>query len=334
VIGHPETDSPAYGWTEGIKRVGEVLYAKGKEVVSEFEDMVKQGLFKRRSVRLSPDGTKLRHVGFLGAAAPAVKGLKNIAFGDEKETITIEFSETDSWLLDTVARTFRSLRDWLIEKEGKETADAIIPDWDVEHIKEEVQRFKGSEVKTVEPGTMNPEPKKREVQIMGMKDSIKSLLGSLGIDMSKVPDDALPDDVSPKSFSEAEVKAKEKAAAKKAKENAESEFAEKEKENAKKAREKELSDWVEQRVKESILLPAWADSGLTMFMQGLDADTEIEFSEGDEKKNGLKWFQDFLESFGKSPIFKEIAKKGSESADFQEAEKDQETGESIAAKVN
>lgn len=93
VIGHPETDSPAYGWTEGIKRVGEVLFAKGKEVVSEFEDMVKQGLFKNRSIRLSPDGTRLLHVGFLGAAAPAVKGLTNVNF--RKGGCAMEFSMED-----------------------------------------------------------------------------------------------------------------------------------------------------------------------------------------------------------------------------------------------
>lgn len=80
VIGHPEIDSPAYGWVEGVKRVGEILLAKGKDIVSQFEDMVKQGLFKNRSIRLSPDGTRLLHVGFLGAAAPAVTGLADIKF--------------------------------------------------------------------------------------------------------------------------------------------------------------------------------------------------------------------------------------------------------------
>ena len=119
VIGHPEIDAPAWGWVEGIKRVGQVLFAKGKDVVGEFEDMVKQGLFKKRSVRLTPDGTRLLHVGFLGAAPPAVKGLENIAFDDKNQGITIDMS-IESWTLETIARIFRSIRDWLIEKEGKE----------------------------------------------------------------------------------------------------------------------------------------------------------------------------------------------------------------------
>jgi len=96
VIGHPEIDSPAYGWVEGIKRVGEVLLAKGKDVVSEFEDMVKQGLFKNRSIRLTPDGTRLLHVGFLGAMAPAVKGLADINFKEGGLVMEYQFSMGDS----------------------------------------------------------------------------------------------------------------------------------------------------------------------------------------------------------------------------------------------
>lgn len=96
VIGHPETNSPSYGWVEGIKRVGEVLLAKGKELVSEFEDMVKQGLFKKRSIRLTPDGTRLLHIGFLGVAAPAVKGLADINFKEGSCVMDYEFSMGDS----------------------------------------------------------------------------------------------------------------------------------------------------------------------------------------------------------------------------------------------
>jgi len=96
VIGHPETDSPAYGWVEGVKRVGEVLLAKGKDVVKEFEEMVKQGLFKNRSIRLSPDGSRLLHVGFLGAVAPAVKGLATINFKEGGCVMDLEFSIEDT----------------------------------------------------------------------------------------------------------------------------------------------------------------------------------------------------------------------------------------------
>ena len=41
VIGHPETNAPAYGWIEKIKRVGDRLIAFPKQVSSEFSELVK-----------------------------------------------------------------------------------------------------------------------------------------------------------------------------------------------------------------------------------------------------------------------------------------------------
>lgn len=93
VIGHPETNAPAYGWVEALKKEGARLLMKAKDMVPEFVEMVKQGLFKKRSISIYPDGT-LRHVGFLGAAAPAVKGLKDIAF-EQDNSVIIEFSSEE-----------------------------------------------------------------------------------------------------------------------------------------------------------------------------------------------------------------------------------------------
>ena len=91
VIGHPEENAPAYGWVEALKREGEVLYAKLKNLVPEFVDMVKRGLFKKRSISLYPDLT-LRHIGFLGAMPPAIKGLADIKFRERGQT-TVSFSD-------------------------------------------------------------------------------------------------------------------------------------------------------------------------------------------------------------------------------------------------
>jgi len=83
VIGHPKENAPAYAWVEGLKKEdrpgGAVLLAKFKDVVPEFEDMLQRKMFKKRSAAFYPDG-KLRHVGFLGAMPPAVKGLKDMGF--------------------------------------------------------------------------------------------------------------------------------------------------------------------------------------------------------------------------------------------------------------
>ena len=92
VIGHPKTNDPAYGWIENLKVTGDRLIAKAKQVVPEFLEAVKNGLFKKRSVSLTQDG-KLRHVGFLGAELPAVKGLKDLAFSESDTDTTFEFSD-------------------------------------------------------------------------------------------------------------------------------------------------------------------------------------------------------------------------------------------------
>lgn len=92
VIGHPKDNDPAYGWVEGLKTDGKILYAKFKQVVPEFIEAVKKGLFKKRSISLYGDLT-LRHIGFLGAVPPAVKGLADIKFNEDNEVIEIEFEE-------------------------------------------------------------------------------------------------------------------------------------------------------------------------------------------------------------------------------------------------
>ncbi len=93
VIGHPQENGPAFGWVEGLKREGEILYARLKDLLPEFVDMVKRGLFKKRSVAFYPDLT-LRHVGFLGAAPPAIKGLEDIKFQEGRQFI-IDFSDME-----------------------------------------------------------------------------------------------------------------------------------------------------------------------------------------------------------------------------------------------
>ena len=103
VIGHPEIDSPAFGWIESLKVEGEKLLAKPKQLADEFKDWVKRGLYKKISISLFPDMT-LRHVGFLGGVAPAVKGLKPVSFTKKKAGWQFEMDTSlslgDSTLLD------------------------------------------------------------------------------------------------------------------------------------------------------------------------------------------------------------------------------------------
>jgi len=94
VIGHPKNNDPSFGWVKELKKIGNTLYAKFKDVVPEFEDLVKRGLFKKRSVAFYPDGS-IRHVGFLGAVPPAVKGLADLNFTEGEKTMSFEFFEFD-----------------------------------------------------------------------------------------------------------------------------------------------------------------------------------------------------------------------------------------------
>ena len=138
-----------------------------------------------------------------------------------------------------------------------------------------------------------------------------------------------------KTFTEADIEAAKKQAAKEEREKADADFAEKERQSAQEAQNKEISDFCA-LVSEKKVPPSCVDSGLVTFMQGLDGEKEISFAEGKDKKSSLNWFKDHLKSLGESPIFKEMATKeaAGKGAEFAEAEKDKETGESIAAKVN
>ncbi|WP_386259669.1 hypothetical protein [Tabrizicola soli] len=89
VIGHPEIDAPAFGWVESLYVEGGILKATLQDTVAEFAEVVRNGRYKRVSISLflpsssanpKPGTFYLKHVGFLGAAAPAVPGLKPVKF--------------------------------------------------------------------------------------------------------------------------------------------------------------------------------------------------------------------------------------------------------------
>ena len=93
VVGHPTLNAPAFGWIQQFRRQGSTLQARASRVADEFADLVKRGLYKNRSISFNSDGT-FRHVGFLGAAAPAVKGLEDIQFADKGDFITMDTAKT------------------------------------------------------------------------------------------------------------------------------------------------------------------------------------------------------------------------------------------------
>jgi hypothetical protein len=118
VVGHPKDNDPAFGWIKALKVDGSTLLALPEQVAPEFAELVKAGRYKKRSISLYPDGT-LRHVGFLGAQPPAVKGLKDIAFAGASADI-YEFADPEDADMTELEKLQQQLAD---EKKQRELAE-------------------------------------------------------------------------------------------------------------------------------------------------------------------------------------------------------------------
>jgi hypothetical protein len=98
VLGHPKNGAPAYAWVSKLKNVTGTLMAKLHQVEPAFREAFLAGRYKKRSVALykATDGKYgLRHLGFLGADVPEVKGLADAAFS-QAEFQSIEFDEENT----------------------------------------------------------------------------------------------------------------------------------------------------------------------------------------------------------------------------------------------
>ena len=131
VFGHPAHDDPAHGWVSALRREGDVLQAQFSKTTSQLENAVQAGRFPNRSAAfyLNPQGKGpvLRHVGFLGATPPEVKGLAPIQFLDGGEHVSIEFKEEDvsNQNPEDTKRTIReAVQEFFAELLGKKTEAA------------------------------------------------------------------------------------------------------------------------------------------------------------------------------------------------------------------
>lgn len=131
VITHKELYSPfAYARTSELKREGDLLLAKSKDIEPQFETLLKDGRLYERSVRLVPTdkGWKLGHIAWLGAEPPAVAGLAPVQFEASGEACDYSM---DWRATNTLSRLMRGMRDFFIEQFGLEKADRALPEWDV-----------------------------------------------------------------------------------------------------------------------------------------------------------------------------------------------------------
>jgi hypothetical protein len=133
VIGHPANNGPAWAWVKRLFRRGEICYAEADQVDDGFASALRDGRFKKVSASWYGSGL-LRHIGFLGATPPAVKGLPQFTFA-EGDAQVVEFATDDflsRWSWESLVRTLRRLRDYIIEKDGLDTADKVMNPWDLD----------------------------------------------------------------------------------------------------------------------------------------------------------------------------------------------------------
>lgn len=105
VVGHPTTDAPAYGWVASLAMEDGHLVAVPDRIEPAFAEAVEAGRYAKVSPQLYPPASPanpvpgsyyLQHVGFLGGAAPAIKGMGTVAFADRgADLITLAFSDHD-----------------------------------------------------------------------------------------------------------------------------------------------------------------------------------------------------------------------------------------------
>ncbi|MGE0388448.1 MAG: peptidase [Gammaproteobacteria bacterium] len=279
-IGHPKDDAPAYGWVKSLQFADGVLGAVPDQVEPQFAELVNAGRFKKLSASFyppahprnpAPQAYYLRHVAFLGAQPPAVKGLPDARFAaDEAGVVEIEFGEPVAW---PVARVLRSLREWLIAKFSPEDADRVVPDYVIQDLDAAARAQPDNPMTT--PAYAEPATPTTTDEDPAMTAEQQAAL--------KAREDAIT--AKEAEFAERETKIKAAEAA---------------------ARRTEVAEFVEQLVKDGKVLPR-DQAPLVEFMAGDGA--EIAFAEGDAtvKKPREEWLRGFLGNLPKQVDFAERA---------------------------
>ncbi|WP_299165807.1 hypothetical protein [uncultured Tateyamaria sp.] len=179
VVGHPDADAPAYAWVTGFEfdAQAERLFANIGEIDTAFGEAVQAGRYKKVSMSFfGPDhsanpqpGTWYpKHVGFLGAAAPAVSGLKNVKFAiPQSEAVTFE-ARFGHRGFENTSRILQGLREFLIDRFGIEEADQALPSWDIEWLGD--TDIDPSPARYRAPENPVPQPKKEEPVLAGPEE--------------------------------------------------------------------------------------------------------------------------------------------------------------------
>ena len=298
VIGHPKNNGPAWGWVSSLQFSEDGMSADPDQVDPDFEEMVQAGRFKKVSASFyAPESANnpvpgvyyLRHVGFLGAQPPAVKGLKAIEFSEDDEVIEFSSLSYKEWDNSNIAGLFRKLREFLIDKFSKEEADEVLPTWTIEELEDSARRDLNDPKES--PAFAEPKPKATEGAAMSASEVMtKEELEQAKKDL-ETREQALKDKETSFSEKETAVKAAETAITK-----------------------KEIDAELAELVKAGKLTPA-QKTQVADFMASLDGDIAgkkavVEFGEGDQKKTYSQraFMREFLSQLPKAVDFKEHSK--------------------------
>lgn len=307
-LGHPTDDAPAWGWFTKMFREGKSLFAELGEQTDELALMLKKKMFKNRSIALRADLSP-RHVAFLGAAAPAVKGLealsftdpsqfiikgiKYLTFADKSEDLTfgaeIEFTE-DSFKFGMIGDLFQKMRDLIIADKGLEKADDMIQQWRIDSIKREpsppIQDFiehKKPGQKPTKKGVTMPTLEETQAELATANETITAF------EAEKV------------TFSESDTK--KDAEIKGLKDKIEA--------TEKETLENQYSEIVDKAIAGKHILPANRENHINM-LRVLHGQEAIDFTEGDKtvKKTPFQAYKESIENSDISGMFNEFATKG------------------------
>jgi len=264
VVGHPKDNAPAYGWVKSLAfGEGGAMTAEPAQVDEAFAEMVASGRFKKRSASFytpdSPSNPKpgvfyLRHVGFLGAQPPAVKGLKEVAFSEADGVV--EFADS-TYVASLMARFARGLRDWLIADKGLEAANAAVPDYLVSSLEDEARKPADS----ADP---------MAAATPSFKESSTMTITKEQFDAEKARADK----------AEADLKAAREAAERQSTDFAERERAIAEREAA--AARRDVEARVDALIADGRVLPAQKKAAVDFALSLADSDATFDFGEGDK----------------------------------------------------
>lgn len=283
VLGHPKDNDPAYAWVDGLKRDGDRLFAKFADINPAFDDGVALGAYRNRSIKIVRDkarGLRLWHVGWLGAQPPAIDGLSPnpVQFSAADAVEEFEFGASDdavmglSWALDSVGSLMRGMRDHLIDRDGVEVADRLLPSWQIDSLM--------SQARSARDVLM------QERQTAAFNHPANHPDGDPSMPTIQLTQEQLDEQLK---------QAREQAAR-----EAEAQFS---------AQGKELAELRAERVRErhtglingwkakGLVLPA-EETGMREFMAALESSEAFEFSAADGsqpvKKTPIEWFAEFM----------------------------------------